>query len=124
MSDEEDGPFFQEDEQEDDQSRRNSTTGEGLAKTSATYVDNEYYNFLNVPRNASEAEINAAYKKLSRLYHPDKHLDEGKKKKAEILFAKLKLAHEGNDKHEIHETMYPSLILERQKVQIPPLSLA
>ena len=57
--------------------------------------DNEYYNFLNLPRNASDEEINAAYKKLSRLYHPDKHLDPDNKKKAEHLFAKLKLAHEG-----------------------------
>ena len=57
--------------------------------------DLEYYNFLNVPRAASETEINAAYKRLSRLYHPDKHVDQEKKKKAEALFAKLKVAHEG-----------------------------
>ena len=36
-------------------------------------VDNEYYGFLNVPRNASNVEITAAYKRLARLYHPDKH---------------------------------------------------
>ena len=35
--------------------------------------DNEYYGFLNVRRDASEAEITAAYKRLARLYHPDKH---------------------------------------------------
>ena len=34
--------------------------------------DNEYYSFLNVPRSASQEEITGAYKKLSRLYHPDK----------------------------------------------------
>ncbi len=57
--------------------------------------DNEYYHFLNVPRDADDAEIAAAFKRLARLYHPDKHLDPEKKKKAEMLFAKLKLAHEG-----------------------------
>lgn len=52
-------------------------------------VDNEYYNFLHVPRNASNEEIGAAYKRLTRLYHPDKHLDEDKKKKADLMFNKL-----------------------------------
>ena len=55
--------------------------------------DNEYYNFLNVPRDASQAEINGAYKRLSRLYHPDKHVDQENKEKAEALFSKLKKAH-------------------------------
>ena len=36
-------------------------------------LDNDYYCFLNVPRTASDAQITAAYKKLARLYHPDKH---------------------------------------------------
>ncbi len=40
-------------------------------------------------------QISTAYKRLTRLYHPDKHLDPEAKKKAEALFAKLKLAHEG-----------------------------
>ena len=34
--------------------------------------DNDYYSFLHVPRTATQDEIIAAYKKLSRLYHPDK----------------------------------------------------
>ena len=54
--------------------------------------DNEYYSFLNVPRSASQDEISGAYKKLSRLYHPDKYRDEEKKKHAEILFTKLQKA--------------------------------
>ena len=57
-------------------------------------VDNEYYNFLHVARNASPEEISAAYKKLSRLYHPDKHLDDDKKRQAELMFGKLKNAYE------------------------------
>ena len=55
--------------------------------------DNEYYNFLHVPRFASENEITAAYKKLSRLYHPDKHRDEDKKIQAEVMFSKLQTAY-------------------------------
>ena len=35
--------------------------------------DTAFYGFLNVPRNASGDDITAAYKKLARLYHPDKH---------------------------------------------------
>ncbi len=57
-------------------------------------VDNEYYNFLHVPRCASQDEIAAAYKKLSRLYHPDKHRDETKKMQAEVMFSKLQKAYE------------------------------
>ena len=34
--------------------------------------DNDYYSLLHVPRCATQDEIIAAYKKLSRLYHPDK----------------------------------------------------
>ena len=58
-------------------------------------VDNEYYNFLHVSRNATSDEITAAYKKLSRLYHPDKHIDETKKQQALIMFTKLKNSYEG-----------------------------
>ena len=56
--------------------------------------DNAFYGFLNVPRNASSEEITAAYKKLARLYHPDKHRDPDKRAKAETMFSKLKHAHE------------------------------
>ena len=58
-------------------------------------LDNEYYNFLHVSRTATEEEITAAYKKLTRLYHPDKHRDEENQKKAEVMFNKLKNAYEG-----------------------------
>jgi len=56
--------------------------------------DNDYYSFLNIPRTATESDINAAYKKMTRLYHPDKHTDVEKKTRAEMLFNKLKVAHE------------------------------
>lgn len=35
-----------------------------------------YYNILKVPSNATSAEINAAYRRLSRIHHPDKGGDQ------------------------------------------------
>ncbi|KAG8231870.1 hypothetical protein J437_LFUL011775 [Ladona fulva] len=57
-------------------------------------IEENYYAFLNVPRNASNEEITNAYRRLSRVYHPDKHLDPSQKKEAEILFNKTKRAYE------------------------------
>ena len=44
------------------------------AQDSGGARDNEFYSLLNVSRNATDAEITAAYKKFARLYHPDKHM--------------------------------------------------
>ncbi|XP_050737398.1 dnaJ homolog subfamily C member 11-like [Eriocheir sinensis] len=54
----------------------------------------DYYTFLNIPRNATDDEINNAYRRLSRLYHPDKHTDPDRKVEAELLFSKTKRAYE------------------------------
>jgi len=56
--------------------------------------DNDYYSLLHVPRCATQDEIIAAYKKLSRLYHPDKHRDAEKKEYAGAMFSKLNRAYE------------------------------
>lgn len=58
------------------------------------HFEDDYYTFLNLPRNASSSEINAAFRRASRLYHPDKHLLPEDKEKAEVLFTKAKKAHE------------------------------
>ena len=33
---------------------------------------NEYYTLLNVPRTATAEEIRASYRKLCKIYHPDR----------------------------------------------------
>lgn len=52
------------------------------------YVD--YYQILGVPRNASQKEIQRAYRKRARKYHPDVNKD----KSAEAEFKKLNEANE------------------------------
>jgi len=44
---------------------------------------------------ASPEDISNAYRRQSRLYHPDKHTDPVLKKEAEILFNRTKKAYEG-----------------------------
>ncbi|XP_054739909.1 dnaJ homolog subfamily C member 11 [Anastrepha obliqua] len=57
-------------------------------------LEENYYTFLNLPQDATGEQINAAYRKLSRIYHPDKHIDLESKKKAEQLFNRTKRAYE------------------------------
>ncbi|EJD06571.1 DnaJ-domain-containing protein [Fomitiporia mediterranea MF3/22] len=48
----------------------------------------DYYKILGVHREASDADIRKAYKKLSKKYHPDKNKDEDAKEKfVEISYA-------------------------------------
>ena len=44
---------------------------------------------------ATAEDITYAYRRLSKIYHPDKHVDENKKKEAEVLFNKTQKAYEG-----------------------------
>lgn len=44
---------------------------------------------------ATPEEITFAYRRLSKIYHPDKHVDEKKKREAEVLFNKTQKAYEG-----------------------------
>ena len=51
----------------------------------------DYYKILGVPRNASEKEVKAAYRKLARKYHPDVNKNDAK---AEARFKEINEANE------------------------------
>ncbi len=58
---------------------------------SVTFQD--YYELLEVKRNASEKEIKSAYRKLARKWHPDLH-PAAEKKQAEEQFKRINEAYE------------------------------
>lgn len=51
-----------------------------------------YYDITKLLQATTE-QINASYKSLSRMYHPDKHNDPSKKQDAEMIFNRIKKAH-------------------------------
>ena len=52
------------------------------------------YSVLGVPRNASDEEIKKAYRKLSRMYHPDANINNPNKDQAEEKFKEVQQAYE------------------------------
>lgn len=63
----------------------------------------DYYQILNVNRNASDEEIKKAYRKLALKWHPDKNED---KQKASEMFKKIGEAYEclsKRDKRDIYD---------------------
>lgn len=64
-------------------------------RTTGPCMDDDYYVFLNVERSASHDEITAAYRRLSRCYHPDKHAsNDDDRQNAEIMFSRLKTVYQ------------------------------
>ncbi|TET55154.1 MAG: hypothetical protein E3J50_05305 [Dehalococcoidia bacterium] len=51
----------------------------------------DYYGILGLPRNASDAEIKKAYRKLAMQYHPDRN--PGKEKWANEKFKEINEAY-------------------------------
>ncbi|XP_048005498.1 dnaJ homolog subfamily C member 11 [Leguminivora glycinivorella] len=72
-------------------------------------MEENYYQLLNVSKTASPEEINSAYRRFSRMFHPDKHsTDPNKQKWAEQIFNKVKEAYEvlsDNHKRAIYDTL-------------------
>lgn len=56
--------------------------------------DVDFYAILNVPRNASLDDINRAYRQKCKIFHPDRHINDDNKKKAEKYFVLLRKAYE------------------------------
>ncbi|KAK8760295.1 hypothetical protein V5799_028436 [Amblyomma americanum] len=67
---------------------------DGEADDDILQVEDDYYTFLNVARDATPEEITNAYRRLSKIYHPDKHVDPGSKRDAEVLFNKTRKAYD------------------------------
>ena len=51
----------------------------------------DYYEVLGVPRGATQKDINSAFRKLARKYHPDVNPGD---KQAEARFKEITAAHE------------------------------
>ncbi|KAL5262293.1 hypothetical protein ACHWQZ_G007873 [Mnemiopsis leidyi] len=56
-------------------------------------MEDDYYSLLNLDRKCGEEEIKGAYRRQSRLFHPDRHCD-ANKESAELNFQKIKRAYE------------------------------
>jgi DnaJ-class molecular chaperone len=56
----------------------------------------DLYQILQVPKDADTATIKKAYRRLAKLYHPDRHRDatEAEVERAEELFRQVKQAYE------------------------------
>ncbi|WKX96449.1 hypothetical protein Q1695_012692 [Nippostrongylus brasiliensis] len=54
----------------------------------------DFYAILNVPKDATEEEINKAYRRRCLIFHPDRHSEDDDKKEAEKIFVQLRRAHE------------------------------
>ena len=52
------------------------------------------YSILGVSPNASDEEVKKAYRKLSRIYHPDANIDNPNKEQAEEKFKQVQQAYE------------------------------
>jgi DnaJ-domain-containing protein 1 len=68
-------PFRADQQAANDQTGDSKATGGGAASGApgkSTSSVKDPYVVLNVPRNATQDEISASYKKLAQMYHPDK----------------------------------------------------
>ena len=63
-------------------------------------ANQDYYKILGVERNASEADIKKAYRKLARKYHPD--LNKDNLKEAEEKFKEVNEAYHVLSDAEMH----------------------
>lgn len=72
--------------------------------TRTSYIRDEKLIFGSAHLQATQEEIVAAYRRQSKLYHPDKHLDPERKQEADVLFNRTKKAYEGEIA--VHKKLY------------------
>ncbi|XP_063899992.1 dnaJ homolog subfamily C member 11-like [Zophobas morio] len=71
-----------------------------------TTTDSDYYNLLNVPKNADLPLIKNAYRQACLQYHPDKHPEDERREFATSMFAKIQAAYDtlsDKNKREIYD---------------------
>ncbi|KAL4717593.1 hypothetical protein ACJJTC_000742 [Scirpophaga incertulas] len=77
--------------------------------TEKLLLEDNYYQLLNISKTATLDEINSAYRRFSRMFHPDKHTsDPNRQKWAEQIFNKVKEAYEvlsDSQKRAIYDTL-------------------
>ncbi|XP_046850162.1 dnaJ homolog subfamily C member 11-like [Xenia sp. Carnegie-2017] len=61
---------------------------------SENFVEINYYIVLNVSKEASTEEIKSSYRRLCKLYHPDRHVEQTRKEQAVKFFNQLQKAYE------------------------------
>ncbi|CAH1775530.1 unnamed protein product [Owenia fusiformis] len=80
------------------------------------------YAVLGIDDKASIDDVERAYKKYSRLYHPDKHLDPKSKKSAETLFNKVSEARDilaDPQKKYVYDTLGRQAVDEMESWVVP-----
>jgi hypothetical protein len=87
------GQFFR---QPQGTGRFDESTHRNGSPTSGSSKPNDPYDVLQIPREASQEEIKAAYKHLAGKYHPDKvlHLGEEFRSLAEERFKEIQAAYQ------------------------------
>ncbi|CAK9292554.1 unnamed protein product [Gordionus sp. m RMFG-2023] len=71
-------------------------------------LKDNYYQFFSIDKDANQNEINSAYRRLSKIYHPDRHEDSYKKEQASIIFNKVNKIHgvlSDSQKRAIYDTI-------------------
>jgi len=76
------------------------------------FMAEDYYKTLGVSRNATDAELQKAYRKLAAKFHPDRHADEDEKKRnqAKQKFQKIQQAYDvlsDGEKRRMYDQMGP-----------------
>mgnify|MGYP003223073068 CR=1 FL=1 len=75
------------------------------------------YSILGVSRDASDEDIKKAYRKLSRIYHPDANINNPNKDQAEAKFKEIQQAYQQIIKEKEISTVSIPIRISRQPRQ-------